>query len=459
MSLGLHASKNAIYLRLVEEHYAPRLAFEWAQHWHNLRSKTLEFVRNLVSIYEGIYRGRKANARQLQSLANDLILLYQQAPRLPARLATQFDEEQRTIQNWHSSAHNFLQQFYQHAPTDPEDRQSYLMRHNLKDAIKKLPAMHQAFAKIFQAEIDHFNMTALDSQELAVYAYLADILDYWFDGYRRRIRNLRVATRRWQEAQTRFFVAEIRDTLASLDEAGMEFIYPTGPLYDHPLIGLCLGYEVLDFEQQEEQVGLIAAAVASTELTYNFLYLVPTVDGHQYSPVVTRVGRDALRQLVAEEEVEGGVYPVQPPDGLYAVLPDLNPTLLPDTALVYRLGEIRAHLVMERNRLYFARSRLDTNAKEEANLLHYYEGSVRARLEEILRVFDELQAEALAYSDTASAHQEWLSLWEQGAVLIKDLADQGDVDTTTTYTPQPAFQQSAIDPLFARYMNRKYLEP
>jgi hypothetical protein len=194
----------------------------------------------------------------------------------------------------------------------------------------------------------------------------------------------------------------------------------------------------------------------ATYLAYDFLYLVPTVHGHQYGSLVKRVGRDTLQRLAVGEEVQGGVYPVQPPEGLYNVLPSLDPAPLPDVALVQHLGEIQAHLVMERNRLYFARSRLDTNVEEEVTLLRRYESDTLTRSQELLKDFSQLQTRALSYNDTGPAQQEWLTLWEQGATFVQSLADFSDV--TVNYTPQPAAQQSAIDHLFARYMNRRYLE-
>lgn len=457
LDVSLHAPRNALYGRLVEEHYAPRLAVDWAQHWYNLRRTTLRLARTLISQYEGVHKGRQFNTRQSQSLAAELESLYQQAPKLPVRLAGQFHKQEKAITDWSSSMLNFLQQSFQHAPHDSQDRQSFLMRYNLKDAIKKLPALHQAFTDFLGVEPDHFDMAALDSQESATYLYLADIIDYWFEGQQQqRVPNLRATVRRWKEAQGRAFAVKVRESLAPLARVGMTFLYPTGPLDEHPLTGVSIGYEVLDFEKQAEQVGYIGVTIASLELAYDFLYLVPSVRRHQLSPLITRVGRDTLRRLAAGEEAQGGVYPMRPPEGLYTVLPDLDPTPLPDVALVHRLGEVQRSLVMERSRLYFARSRLDADVREQDTLLRRYEDDALARSEGLLEQFSHLQTKVLSYEDTGAAQQEWLILWNQAAVLIQSLADFSDV--TAAYTPQPAVQQSALDRLFAKYMNRRYLK-
>jgi hypothetical protein len=110
---------------------------------------------------------------------------------------------------------------------------------------------------------------------------------------------------------------------------------------------------------------------------------------------------------------------------------------------------------MERNKLYFARSKLDRNVEEEATLLHNYEGRALAQSKELLERFRGLKTEALEYADTGPARQEWLALWEEGAVLIEGIADFSDV--TANYTPQPAVQLSVLDLFFFRYLNRRYL--
>jgi hypothetical protein len=455
LEVHLHAARNAIYTQLVEEHYSPQLAFDWARHWDSLRRRALEFGRALVSEYEDVYRGRQLDIRDLISVGSDLELLCRQAPGLPARLRSQFRMQQKTIQGWTSSMLAFLQQFFQHDPGDSQDRQSYLMRYNLKDAVKKLPAMHQAFADIFLAEPDHFDMTELDEHESATYAYLRDILDYWFNGPRGRVRKLRTAVRRWHEAQRHTFATRVRDRLTPLAEAGMEFMYPVAPLVEHPLTGLCLGYEVLDFERQEEQVGSIAITVARLDINYDFLYLIPTVLQHQFGALITRVRRDTLQHLAGGEQVERGIYPVVPPEGLYTVLPNLNPRPLPDVALVLEMADVRAYLVMERNKLYFAQSRLNGALEPERALLRRYERGAKTRLRELLETFDHLYAKAQAYRANEGASAEWLALWERTATLIHSLAELDDL--STDYTPQPATQSAALESLLAKYMNRRYL--
>lgn len=455
LDLSLHAVWNSKYVRLVKEAYAPRLAVDWAQHWYRLRKGTLEFARTLVSVYEMTCRGGQVHTGQLPSSVRELGRLYRERFELPARLASRFDGEQRVIRDWASSMQNFVEQYLQHVRGDSDERKSFLMRHNLRDGLRKLPLMHQAFADILRAEVDHFGLAELNRYESEVYPYLADILDYWMEPHRRLAGNLRPDIRRWREAQRLSAETRVRECLAPLEQAGMEFLFPAGLLQEHPLTGLCIGYDVIDFEQHAEQLDLIGGAIATLDLAYDYLYLVPTIGRHRCGLPIIRVRRDILQRLAAGQEEQGGVYPVPPPAGLWTVLPDLDAAPLPETSFIERLGVIQVGLMMERNKLHFAQSKLDPNVAEEAALYRRYESRAGRRADELLGAFGELQKDALEYRDTGEASQEWLDLWEEGSAFVQHLADLSDV--SPSYVPQAVLQQSSVDRLFFRYMNRRYL--
>ncbi len=168
---------------------------------------------------------------------------------------------------------------------------------------------------------------------------------------------------------------------------------------------------------------------------------------------LTRVGRDTLQKLLAGEAIQSGVYPVQPPDGFHDVLPDLIPMPLPDVALVQNLAEIRTRPVMERNRLFYARSKLDPAVDGEDALLNRYERDATNIAHELQSQFNRLQEEAMN-EDTSPALEEWSELWKESSIFIQGLANLDDVNEG--YKPQPVLQPSVIDDLLIPYLNRRY---
>jgi hypothetical protein len=454
LDMTLQASKNALYSNIVHNHYASHSAFEWIEHWAKVRKKMLAFVRSVIAVYEDVYQGRQSDQQPMKALAVEVDALCKHAPDLPVRLAQLFEEQQKSINTWLSSAHSFVQQFFQHDPNNGQQQMSHLMRHNLKDAIKKLPEMHQAFAAILQVEVDHAAMPAMDKQEVEVYSYLADILDYWFAVPTQRVPNLRRSIQQWREQQRTTAMAQVQENLAPLNQAGMTFLYPTVLLDEHPLTGLCIAYEVMDFEQIPIQLEIICRVIVSLDFNYTFLYLIPVVNKH-LAGSIARIGRDTLPKLLAGETTDG-VYPVPPPQGLTLVLPDLNLELLDDAKLVYQLGVLLAAFMMERNKLFFAETKLDSQIEEESLLKQRYSQAVTERTKELQEAFDRLLREAWAYQELGTAQEEWRSLWEHVVMYVQALADVADIPAE--YTPVPAIQHPEIDQLFHKYMNRKYRE-
>lgn len=462
LDLMLHAPRNAVYTRLVEDAYRPRLLAEWAENWRALRYATLRVAEAIVALYEAAYRGQQIDVSPFQTCLQEVAPLYRHSHGLPPRFAHRFATQERDLRRWSSSMYNFLGQFAEHDPTDRQSRLSFLLRLNLKEGIQRLPSLHGAFAAIAASEGDYIAMMALDRREAVVYPHLADLLDYWYDHWlasrRERLGRPRDTSRRWREGQRRAFADQVRQGLAPLAADGMRLHYPVAPLDEPPLTSLCLGWDVQDCGTwQTTQWPIIALAVASLPLTYDFLYLVPVIAGHRWRSHVVRIGRETLQRLARGEQVQDGIYPVTPPGGLAAVLPDLTIALLPDVQLVEDYERIVGALTRARNALHFA-LRLHPENADEVELLAQYRRTSATCAAEQSEAFRQLLAQATEYH-AAAARQEWGELWEGASNYIGAL---GDLRTVAPDLATPTAVQAALGTLerrFTRYMNRRYLDP
>jgi hypothetical protein len=451
--LSLHAPKNRLYREIVEESYTPLLVYDWEKPWDALRRAALQFTRNVIAHYESAYRGRSVDWRQIGSQARELETLQGKILSFPMRIKDAFITEQQVMTEWSSFLLNFIRQFAQHDPRNAQQQDSRLMRRNLKDVIKRLPSFHLAFAALFRIEPDHFGMAALNTHESEVYTYLSDLLDYWFEGHRPPVQHLESAIKEWREEQRQEFTRRVREGLASLAEQGMQFLYPTGPAYDHPLTGLCLGYEVLDFTQQIEQVLLIVSALASLEVEYHFLYLLPTVRKQLVGVKAMRFSEQTVKRLAAGE-VDAEVYSVPLPKDIHAVLPDLDTTPQSDIMLVLELSDLLVSFIAECTKQVLTRSMLDTQIEEEAQLLRHYEDEVQMQLQQLVDQWAQLQ-QKWRIEDSVAAQQQWLSLWQEAATIVERLTQPDDAGTAETQ--QLTADLLSVNELIAKYMNRKYL--
>jgi hypothetical protein len=166
-----------------------------------------------------------------------------------------------------------------------------------------------------------------------------------------------------------------------------------------------------------------------------------------------RIAFETLRLLFAGEPANR-IYPVEPHEGLTAVLPDLDLTPLSEAALVSQLVDLAGVLVTERNRLFFARSKLDSSKEEEAALIMHYEHEVSSRIEEARETLNIIRVDALAYEGADAGTREWRILWIEGGRYIEGLFDLSGI--SDTYEPNSALQHPLLEQMFHRYMNAKY---
>lgn len=447
-----HVSKNVLYNRLINERYTAPSLDEWLKQWYQVRKQWLMLVEAVGSVYESRYRGKTPDYRAVRSLGAEVLRLYVQTPDLPEKVREQLQQQVQTIRTWGNTVHAFVQQFFQHNPEE-NNHDAFLMRVNLRDALRTLPEMHTAFRHVFAFAIDEMNMQLLNTKESREYMYLYDILDYWFTVPTRSASNLRHTVKIWREQEERDQANAVRESLSELAEAGMSFSYPNGLVsIDTALTGLCIGYEIIDFEQQPVQIGLICQYISGIDINYSFLYLVPTVQRHLHGSVI-RISRENLQRIAAGEAVND-VYPVSAPVGLTAILPDIDLTPLPEVTLFSPAAEACVRLVMERNRIYFARTHLQQNTAESQTILQYYEHSAAEKAREAVDSFGVAYAGAINWSVPNNALPAWRELWEGCRTLVEELSDHNTI--IGGYLPQPALQFPILDQLYNRYLNIRY---
>ena len=107
----------------------------------------------------------------------------------------------------------------------------------------------------------------------------------------------------------------------------------------------------------------------------------------------------------------------------------------------------------ETERLFFARSKLDSSMEEEAALIMHYEHEVSSRIEEAHETLNKIRVDALAYEGADAGTKEWRLLWIEGGRYIEGLFDLSGI--SNTYEPNSALQHPLLEPMFHRYMDAK----
>jgi len=454
LQLMLHAPKNAVYLRIFESQYSSISSYEWIDHWYQTRRKFLEFGQAVIQFFNLIYCEKAADENKLRDLGIQAVELEKHNPRIPLRLAKQFNNHQKLINSWGNSYAHFIRHFFGHSQSGVIDKhKSLLMRINLNDAIKGLPKVHQAFHEVLQTESNSSEMQSLDEQELKLYPYIIRVLNFWCEGTKQKTSNLLRTVDQWERDKDTDFALRIRQLLAPLADAGMTFLYPVRVFEEFPLYNICIGFEIISFELLSKQIELICQHIIASEFNYTYLYLVPTIRSNIYNAVI-RVSFDTLRKLFAGEQAEG-IFPVSIPEGMVDILPGLQITPMPDMVQITQVANIATELVAQRNIVGFARSRLDPTIEDEAILLNQYQTSVIKQINLLQNNFDELYTIAIL-SNIEQGKSEWIDFWNRAKAYIQQLTDlsflvDGCVPQLSTH--HPLLEEMAQQYISACYIN------
>jgi len=459
LQLSLDAKRNSIYMKIVDNHYAAKLIHDWAQRWDQVRRQALALVEGLIRGYQLVYRGRQFNTSQLNPLIAELDASLRIAPKLPKAIEEQFARQQKAMEDWRHRIGAFVRQYSEHDPNDGNAQTSRLMRYNLREALKVLPGMQSGFETILRAEGQHLELPGYAEQELRACEFLADLLDFWFEQPRRRVRDLRATVRMWKQSWINAFAQAVRVAMEPLMAQGLRFHYPTGPLIDHPLVSLCLAYEVLDFAGQNEQLALILGQLAEVTSHYDFAYLTPVINGRPLWPKVHRVGRDKIQQLVTRmvQDYTWAILLVNPPADMFDLLPSLQNEPLPETALVVKYMELRAALLVLRNKVLFLKSRLNPTREFEAILLEKQLRDCKAQEQTLFEQIEQLKTQGRQFATVNIAADEWAALWTYAFDATEALRGLTAIDVNR-FAPQAIGGDPEFDALLASYMNARYLQ-
>lgn len=176
-------------------------------------------------------------------------------------------------------------------------------------------------------------------------------MDIRFEEPERPLYDFRRLIKERREQRRRTFVEAVHTALGPLEEHGFVFHYPQDRLVDFPLISICVGFEVLNFELVVEQLAVIISRLAPFPIEYHFLYLIPLLDGAIYSPRVWRISADSVAKLVAGESKDDPsvILPVEEPENLTKVLPNIRHVVLPELDLFSQFYIVYAALNSIRN--------------------------------------------------------------------------------------------------------------
>lgn len=449
--------RNSIYLRSVNAHFATKFVYQWQEQWFNLRRD----LSSLMTQFLRFFQNGSVKLDKLSEAWRELTYRLDHVIPLPDSLKEALANEDKHVREWSGSLGNFLRQLGQ------SHEKSRLMRRNLRSALKHLPAAQRAFERVTAYTEPYFDFTPLNWGEIDRYEDLADLLDIRFEEPERPLYDFRRLVRERREQRRRTFVEAVHAALAPLEEYGFVFHYPQDRLVDFHLIGICVGFEVLDFELAVDQLAVIISRLAPFPIEYHFLYLIPLLDGAIYSPRVWRISAESVAKLVAGESKDDPsmILPVEEPEDLTKVLPNIRHVVLPELDLFSQFYIVYTALNSIRNTAHFVMSRLDADQAYDVELGNLYQVRLQRRTDEILEAYSELTHQMIEFeqglgpeSDDSVQRIAWLELLHRCIEKFETLRDNLNVNPSS-FESIGIWQDKELESLFGRYLNAKYRYP
>jgi hypothetical protein len=447
----IEGHRNAPYIDAVDAHYATKFVHQWQEQWFNFRRDLNSWMARLLRCFQEGSASNKLN-EEWDSLNGRL----SQAISLPDTVSRALPNEEKHIKEWSASLGNFLRQLPQ------GDESSRLMRHNLRAALQHLPDAQVAFEKVVAYTEKYFDLASLNRGEAEAYEDVADVLDLRFEDPQRPLRDWRRLLKDQRQRNREEFVSALHHALVPLEQQGFVFTYPQDRLIEFPIISVCLGFEILDFEFFFEHLAAIISRFEGFPIEYHFLCLIPMVGGASYTAKMWRTSADSIAKVLKGESINNPwiVLPVDEPRNLTQVQPTLTRITLAELDMFTEFYKVYGELNAVRNTRYFVNGRLDAVEGDELELRNRYQQRLQEKVDEIKNHFSDLAERMFEYEakngSYSMQHDAWQEFCQRCTEKFEGLLELlYDVDPSNFHSIE-LLQDRELEKLFGRYLNAKY---
>jgi len=442
----IDTAKNGAWVRRCEDWYAADSLTSWLDQWNAARRLAASVIHQTCLFYTRQNRDVAAVTSLLSAMGNlqDVLIHLPSLPTsVPHEVRTRTKEQ---VRDWLNGLENLLRQWPEQNKDSPENRSNFLMRHNLKSALKALPKLHKVLSDVQTLATGTSTPDTHLLEDTRLYRQLADTMDFMFDRDESDSlssltgRNVSTVISEWSYSRRRRLIKAATEALRELEADGFEFAYPTDLVEDYPLRSLCIGVVIHDFRQLAgylevlwKALGRLTLKTENLEVTY--IELLPLLPRKiRYGRSAFRANVDSARQLAEGHIPEGTwIFPREITRELEAVLRDVSPRSLEEMNLIAAFMDAMATYARTRRFLAVANSLLDSDEPYTAQWLRELQVNstldteavaIRAALEVLRQFVPPTKGAITVWSRLIHASE---SLWEGYQLVppIEPLRDFG----------------------------------
>lgn len=318
--------KNVVWRNVVERHYLPDSYYRYEEVWYTLRRQALLFVQGLSKGLQHILVGKRFNFQRVFEGGNLPVKLAESLKRIPDPPPQTSEALKKNLKdalkNWATHLQNFLFQSFQYLENRDRYEIGRLSVHNFLDAVKNLPEMHEAFARLFDNVPDYFGANELNTTESKDYSILAELLDAWIiDPPKTPQQNILNYVRTKRDRKHKEIFLHIHNAIAPLKEAGREIILPADIYVNHPLRYLPLAFSVTDPIQVVKELEHLIKVLVNISDVADIFWLVPVYNGKRFLEGGYHFSSSQIKEFKGNFEQWETLAPKELPKNIMNLLP------------------------------------------------------------------------------------------------------------------------------------------
>ncbi|QOY35299.1 hypothetical protein AWH56_021820 [Anaerobacillus isosaccharinicus] len=239
IKLGFNTDLTVLWKNSILSHYEFPSIYDWQEHWMNIRSSIITFIKLNICVLEYVLKQSKLtpevriidNVRMeiFQSLLKEVLFPRENRPfENPIFLKGEISMVQ---QGFFVGIKNYIESYLNIVSRKKEGNASGIAIYNLRDAKYKLSAMQSGFRYIFQHTTFYFDLDEIEEQESLWLDRLINMNEFYLNHLPRKGGYTRAAVKEWNKEKENDRMQLINDKMKKLSEESSFNFLKTKKLY------------------------------------------------------------------------------------------------------------------------------------------------------------------------------------------------------------------------------------
>lgn len=275
IKLGFNTDLTVLWKNSILSHYEFSSVYEWQEHWMNIRSDLITFIKLNIRVLEYVLKQTKLTpeVRVIDKVRNEIfqsLLKEKLFPRenRPFENPILLKNEISKLKNgFFFAIRCYIESYLNVVMRRTENNASGIAMYNLRDAKYKLSEMQLGFRNIFERTTYYFDLDEIEEQETLWLDRLINMNEFYLNNLPRKGGYTRSAIKEWNKEKENARMRIINDKIKKLADESNFTVLNTNKLYCESNINyLPIGVTNVDVNNETEMGRLIFTITDLTDV-------------------------------------------------------------------------------------------------------------------------------------------------------------------------------------------------